>query len=490
VHWCSAGARASIESAESTSAEPGTPPRLKALDYFLIYSEAERNLRFLAGLAEGSLYDETGETVASAPPAAPLTPSKRCCEYPESMCPGDEAEREEWQHESWKALHFDPSFGPHFLQYTLLSNDDGWTARAVADLDCSGAIVSFQLSRDHRDLTIEAGPDGLAGLSRTELIEQVLPELAEQSCRCRTIDCMSESRRRIAKLSGGLILDPLSYFGKIQSFPEVSPAVKRRASERALPCLAKLREEQSRVLGSASAEEPLISGFLEAWGEATSQIQKITRGANQSFTKSVMDDGRPPAFPESAPMTPNKGCCQGAGGRCAGASADWGPEWEELDFSIEAPHLLQYEFQSTEDSFSIGAQGELGCGSEHIIRVERSCQPTEELNIQCSPFTFAITVEGVNRPVTELTADVAEGYAARLCGAPAGATLESVLGEGADGYASFFENYVVRRFRGVLAGMPPPATPAESRILEAYERISLCIAELTIAGSLERSVAP
>jgi type II secretory pathway pseudopilin PulG len=75
---------------------------------------------------------------------APLTPAVDCCSqnaHGKRKCAGDPAD---WQNPVWQALDFQ-IYEPGYFQYSYTSDGHSFTALAVADLDCDGISVTYEL---------------------------------------------------------------------------------------------------------------------------------------------------------------------------------------------------------------------------------------------------------------------------------------------------------------------------------------------------------
>jgi len=74
---------------------------------------------------------------------APLTPSIPCCQWPHGQC---ETPPGSWHGDPiWSRLGFDLS-QPHRYQYSYEATNEGFTARAFADLDCDGEGITWELT--------------------------------------------------------------------------------------------------------------------------------------------------------------------------------------------------------------------------------------------------------------------------------------------------------------------------------------------------------
>jgi type II secretory pathway pseudopilin PulG len=73
------------------------------------------------------------------------------------------------------------------------------------------------------------------------------------------------------------------------------------------------------------------------------------------------------AFPRaSAPLTPTAPCCAGPGHRCNDPKAWRTPEWQQLNFEIDEPHLYQYAYESDGKTFTARAVGDLDCDGSAV----------------------------------------------------------------------------------------------------------------------------
>ena len=68
----------------------------------------------------------------------------------------------------------------------------------------------------------------------------------------------------------------------------------------------------------------------------------------------------------SAPLTPAAPCCAGPGRKCFDVQSWQSPAWQELDFSIDEPHLFQYSYESDGKSFTARAVGDLDCDGNTV----------------------------------------------------------------------------------------------------------------------------
>lgn len=69
------------------------------------------------------------------------------------------------------------------------------------------------------------------------------------------------------------------------------------------------------------------------------------------------------AFPVGdTPLTPEQTCCAGPGNKCAVDPQAWQqPTWQQLDFSIDEPHLFQYRYHSDGKTAVVEAVSDLDC---------------------------------------------------------------------------------------------------------------------------------
>jgi type II secretory pathway pseudopilin PulG len=74
------------------------------------------------------------------PVSSALTPPGRCCENPDGRCLPNP---DQWDTPTWQALNFAIS-EPHYFQYQFISDGQGFTARALGDLDCDGIYSTFE----------------------------------------------------------------------------------------------------------------------------------------------------------------------------------------------------------------------------------------------------------------------------------------------------------------------------------------------------------
>ena len=245
---------------------------------------------------------------------------------------------------------------------------------------------------------------------------------------------------------------------------------------RARPCLAELRRAQAAALGPPGEEDPLAMGVLEAYYEAGPRLADLFRSTASYFA--VAPSGTP-QLPASTPLTPASSCCQEPDHRCPGDPTAWDRSpWQELSFAISGPHLLQYQVSSTDRTFVLRAVGEPGC-TGRTIRFERSGTVTPDLNIQGSR-EMSVTLDGEGPSMVHVVADLVERYARQVCAAPDGAILDEAMIEAIGPYGHLIDGYLAVTLDDLLSGERPPAGPLETRILEAYERGSLCWTDLAV----------
>lgn len=73
------------------------------------------------------------------------------------------------------------------------------------------------------------------------------------------------------------------------------------------------------------------------------------------------------AFPRgAAPLTPATPCCAGPSHRCSDLQSWATPEWQQLYFSVEEPHLFQYSYESDGKTFTARAVGDLDCDGDTV----------------------------------------------------------------------------------------------------------------------------
>jgi hypothetical protein len=104
-------------------------------------TEASLQLNKIARNAKRT-YAETG---VYPPGSAPLTPPRPCCGQPENHCPAAPALYA--SNPVWKAIDFQID-EPSLFQYSYSASADGqrFVARAVGDLDCDGATITYELT--------------------------------------------------------------------------------------------------------------------------------------------------------------------------------------------------------------------------------------------------------------------------------------------------------------------------------------------------------
>lgn len=67
-------------------------------------------------------------------------------------------------------------------------------------------------------------------------------------------------------------------------------------------------------------------------------------------------------------LTPARSCCE-TGVKCDEPKAWQQPLWQELDFSLDAPHLFRYSYESDGRSFTAKAVADLDCDGIEITYV-------------------------------------------------------------------------------------------------------------------------
>lgn len=76
------------------------------------------------------------------PPTTTRTPEHRCCENPGGTCTGTYGA---FFGQTWSNLNFGFRAKEKFYnQYEFISNEKGFTARAIGDLDCDGVFSTFE----------------------------------------------------------------------------------------------------------------------------------------------------------------------------------------------------------------------------------------------------------------------------------------------------------------------------------------------------------
>jgi hypothetical protein len=89
------------------------------------------------------------------PPNAPLTPATTACKDGKPV--KHEPTSEMWSHPAWRALRFSVD-DPFWYQYQFVSDGEGFTARAIGDLDCDGVLSTFERVGRLIDGEIDGGP--------------------------------------------------------------------------------------------------------------------------------------------------------------------------------------------------------------------------------------------------------------------------------------------------------------------------------------------
>ena len=72
------------------------------------------------------------------PPSEPATPVKT-----DSNCGPFKVDPRHWDSPGWQALNF-ATYDSHRYRYAFDSGPDGFTARAIGDLDCDGVTSTFE----------------------------------------------------------------------------------------------------------------------------------------------------------------------------------------------------------------------------------------------------------------------------------------------------------------------------------------------------------
>ena len=97
--------------------------------------------------------------------------------------------------------------------------------------------------------------------------------------------------------------------------------------------------------------------------EASLQLNKLAKNLKVEYMTSQ-------AFPKgSAPLSPDKPCCEGPNHKCFDAKVWQHPTWQALDFQIDEPHLFRYAYESNGKTFMVRAVGDLDCDGTEIAYV-------------------------------------------------------------------------------------------------------------------------
>ena len=79
-------------------------------------------------------------------------------------------------------------------------------------------------------------------------------------------------------------------------------------------------------------------------------------------TYAIQTGGVPVA---KAPLTPASPCCAAPDHKCPVDPNNWaGEPWKSLEFTIDEPHLFQYDYESDGKTFTAHAVGDLGCNGK------------------------------------------------------------------------------------------------------------------------------
>jgi prepilin-type N-terminal cleavage/methylation domain-containing protein len=113
-------------------------------------SEAEVNLNAITKGAKAYYVENAG--YPSGEGAGELVPETECCEADNRKCPPD---ADQWKGDAdaptvWDNLDFTVD-EPSFFQYSYESDDDGFTAKAVGDLDCDGTAIEYTMVGDENN---------------------------------------------------------------------------------------------------------------------------------------------------------------------------------------------------------------------------------------------------------------------------------------------------------------------------------------------------
>ncbi len=129
-------------------------------------------------------------------------------------------------------------------------------------------------------------------------------------------------------------------------------------------------EARSRLTGSSGGPVVAVVGILSsiaipAFMKYTrrSKTAEATMNLRRLFDRSVGYYEDHKAFPPSTPLTPAQPACEGGSPvkHLPGPDAWAHPTWRALDFSIDDPHVYQYQFESDGQGFTARAFGDLDC---------------------------------------------------------------------------------------------------------------------------------
>lgn len=123
---------------------------------------------------------------------------------------------------------------------------------------------------------------------------------------------------------------------------------------------------------------PRVSRYIDKARsrEAIDNVDRMVAGSALYISTPMVDQNGlaiPCQFPQSAPQTPARPCCDHDGGGCVGVPAEWeGPTWRALNFQVTGEHRFTYRYESSgtlsEARFRASAMGDLDCdGASSLV---------------------------------------------------------------------------------------------------------------------------
>ncbi len=118
------------------------------------------------------------------------------------------------------------------------------------------------------------------------------------------------------------------------------------------------------VLGVLAAIAiPSFMGYMHKAkrSEAQLSLDRLGRSIRARYIETA-------AFPDAtAPLTPERACCEQPMGKCPSNFADWtAPAWQDVDFAPFESGRFQYRYTSTAARFEAEAIGDLDCDGTMI----------------------------------------------------------------------------------------------------------------------------
>ncbi len=118
--------------------------------------------------------------------------------------------------------------------------------------------------------------------------------------------------------------------------------------------------------------------------EAYDMVGEIFRSSLSYATEGQADAGPESEvrFPESAPLTPARSCCEHPDGRCLGNEAEWDhPTWNALRFARGDPYRFRAQYISNGTYFTARVVGDWDCDGE-AITFERAARVNSEGDVE------------------------------------------------------------------------------------------------------------